>query len=221
MLEMRPTCEHCNAALAADTAGAYSCSYECTFCERCTDELLDYVCPNCTGALLPRPPRPSDQLALAPPTETVTFQPVDLDAHPAKVAARAAAAGRPTHLCEVVVDCADPARLATFYGDLLGVKPVLREADWAYLMPPLRGAQLRAGGAPPVGGMRIAFQRVPEPRASKVRLHLDLGAWGLAAQVERAVALGGFRLSEPIADEHGGFVVMADPEGHEFCLVDP
>lgn len=221
MLDMRPSCEHCNAPLPADQAGAYSCSYECTFCEACAVDLLDCVCPNCTGALLPRPPRPSDQLELAPPTGTVTFQPADLAAHPGKVAARHAAVGRPVHLWEIVVDCADPALLATFYGQLLGVEPVLREPEWAYLTPPLRGAQLRAGGAPPVGGPRIAFQKVPEPRASKVRLHLDLGTWDLDTQIEQAIALGGFRISGTIADEHGAFVVMADPEGHEFCLVDP
>jgi uncharacterized protein len=56
-LEMRAQCERCGAELAADT-DAVICSYECTFCTSCAQE-LNYVCPNCSGELVPRPRRVS------------------------------------------------------------------------------------------------------------------------------------------------------------------
>jgi uncharacterized protein len=54
-LEMRDACERCGAALTGD-ADAVICSYECTFCRAC-GETLGYVCPNCSGELVTRPPR--------------------------------------------------------------------------------------------------------------------------------------------------------------------
>jgi hypothetical protein len=54
-LEMRTDCERCGAALAPD-GDARICSYECTFCASCTDEMHD-VCPNCGGELMRRPKR--------------------------------------------------------------------------------------------------------------------------------------------------------------------
>ena len=54
-LEMRTECERCETALA-DEGLAFICSYECTFCARCADE-LDLVCPNCGGELVERPRR--------------------------------------------------------------------------------------------------------------------------------------------------------------------
>jgi len=56
MLEMKPLCERCQAALPANLSGALICSYECTWCETCAAE-LDYRCPNCSGELLARPTR--------------------------------------------------------------------------------------------------------------------------------------------------------------------
>jgi hypothetical protein len=55
MLEMRTTCERCDAALAADAA-AVICSYECTFCPGCS-EAMAARCPNCGGELVARPRR--------------------------------------------------------------------------------------------------------------------------------------------------------------------
>jgi hypothetical protein len=57
MLEMREVCERCEAPLAADSADARICSFECTFCATCTDGELAGVCPNCGGELQPRPRR--------------------------------------------------------------------------------------------------------------------------------------------------------------------
>ena len=56
MLEMRAQCEKCEAALAADSNDARICSFECTFCASCADE-MDGRCPNCSGELLQRPAR--------------------------------------------------------------------------------------------------------------------------------------------------------------------
>jgi uncharacterized protein len=57
MLEMRPNCENCDCDLLPDAPGAFICSFECTFCDECTDGPLDGVCPNCRGELEPRPMR--------------------------------------------------------------------------------------------------------------------------------------------------------------------
>ena len=54
-LEMKASCEKCNADVAAD-GNAYICSYECTFCTDCKEE-MNGVCPNCGGELVKRPTR--------------------------------------------------------------------------------------------------------------------------------------------------------------------
>ena len=46
MLELRPTCEHCNTPLPPDALHARICTYECTFCATCVDHVLGNVCPN-------------------------------------------------------------------------------------------------------------------------------------------------------------------------------
>ena len=55
MLEMRSECERCHTPLTPD-GSACICSYECTFCEACADE-MSFVCPNCSGELVSRPRR--------------------------------------------------------------------------------------------------------------------------------------------------------------------
>jgi hypothetical protein len=139
---------------------------------------------------------------------------------------------------QVVIDCADPARLAPFWAEALHYK----------LQDPPEGFEtwhdfLRAQGVPeeawndasavvdPDGaGPRIYFQRVPEPKSVKNRVHLDLNVGpGMAAPVEerrrmvdaeverlRSVGASVFR---PGSVERGEYwVVMQDPEGNEFCL---
>jgi hypothetical protein len=59
MLELRPTCEHCNKNLPPDAPDARICSYECTFCTDCADKVLANVCPNCGGGFERRPVRPA------------------------------------------------------------------------------------------------------------------------------------------------------------------
>lgn len=61
-LEMKSGCEKCGLALGA-TDEAYICSYECTFCAKCTAEMR-HVCPNCSGELLRRPGRKGAQAAI-------------------------------------------------------------------------------------------------------------------------------------------------------------
>jgi hypothetical protein len=87
MLELRPLCEHCAKALPADSGEARICSFECTFCSHCADELLGGVCPNCGGNFVPRPIRPrhdwkgGNHLAKYPASEQLKHRPADLAAH--------------------------------------------------------------------------------------------------------------------------------------------
>jgi len=59
MLELRPNCELCDRDLPPDAADARICSYECTFCAACVDDVLHDVCPNCGGGFQSRPIRPA------------------------------------------------------------------------------------------------------------------------------------------------------------------
>lgn len=94
MLQLRPSCEHCNTPLPPDSPDARICSYECTFCARCAETVLQNVCPNCGGGFAPRPIRPARQwvgrtgLPVHPATSTVTYRPVDPAAHAALLAAQ-------------------------------------------------------------------------------------------------------------------------------------
>jgi hypothetical protein len=58
MLELRPNCELCDRDLPPDSEDARICSYECTFCATCVDDVLHDVCPNCGGGFRARPIRP-------------------------------------------------------------------------------------------------------------------------------------------------------------------
>ena len=59
MLELRPNCEYCDLDLPPASPDARICSYECTFCVRCVEDILHDVCPNCGGGFVPRPIRPT------------------------------------------------------------------------------------------------------------------------------------------------------------------
>ena len=58
-LELRPNCELCDKDLPPDAADARVCSYECTFCAACVEDVLHNVCPNCGGGFQQRPIRPA------------------------------------------------------------------------------------------------------------------------------------------------------------------
>jgi len=62
MLELRPNCEMCDRDLPPDSAEARICSYECTFCVDCVEQVLHNVCPNCGGGFVSRPIRPKRAL---------------------------------------------------------------------------------------------------------------------------------------------------------------
>lgn len=59
MLALRPNCECCDKDLPPNSSEALICTYECTFCVRCVEEVLQNVCPNCGGGFVSRPIRPA------------------------------------------------------------------------------------------------------------------------------------------------------------------
>ncbi|RAJ58373.1 hypothetical protein K378_05253 [Streptomyces sp. Amel2xB2] len=139
---------------------------------------------------------------------------------------------------QVTVDCADPARLAAFWAEALGYRlpdPPGGFASWdealeAMGVPPANRNDASALVDPEGEGPRLFFQRVPEGKQTKNRLHLDVRAApglegdarmaALEAEAERLLAYGATRLSrhEPAPPLDAGHIVLADPEGNEFCL---
>jgi catechol 2,3-dioxygenase-like lactoylglutathione lyase family enzyme len=139
---------------------------------------------------------------------------------------------------QITFDCADPAELAAFWAEVLGYRlqdPPEGFESWeqaleALGVPPERRNDASAVVDPEGSRPRLFFQRVPEGKQAKNRVHLDVrAAPGLAgdarmaaleAEAERLVARGATRLErhEPAPPLAGGHIVMADPEGNEFCL---
>lgn len=62
MLELRPNCEYCDKDLPPQSTQACICTYECTFCVSCVNNILNDVCPNCGGGFSARPIRPTQEL---------------------------------------------------------------------------------------------------------------------------------------------------------------
>jgi predicted enzyme related to lactoylglutathione lyase len=108
-------------------------------------------------------------------------------------------------LDEVVVDCENPVTLAGFWAEVFGVTATIHAQRWAYIDVP--------------GGTTVAFQKVPEVKTVKNRLHLDVEVDEIRPEADRLVALGATRSGAVRADPLGRFQVMTDPEGNEFCLV--
>jgi hypothetical protein len=75
MLQLRPSCECCDADLPPDSGRARICSFECTFCEDCAGGRLGGVCPNCGGELVARPVRPAAKLERFPASTQRVFKP--------------------------------------------------------------------------------------------------------------------------------------------------
>ncbi|SCG36867.1 VOC family protein [Micromonospora humi] len=139
---------------------------------------------------------------------------------------------------QFTIDCADPAKLAAFWAEALGYRvqgPPPGFDSWeqaltAMGVPPERHNDASAVVDPDGAGPRVFFQRVPEPKRVKNRVHLDVrAAPGLAeearmtaleAAADRLVSHGATRLErhEPAPPLDAGHIVMADPEGNEFCL---
>ena len=108
----------------------------------------------------------------------------------------------------VVIDCADPKRLATFWHELTGAPIHARLPEWWSLQAPAPDA------------LRIGFQRVPEPKTGKNRVHLDFDVDDLEEATSAAESLGARRSGGIVEEDEGQrFQVMLDPEGNEFCLL--
>lgn len=136
---------------------------------------------------------------------------------------------------QVTFDCAEPQRVARFWCEVLGyvVPPPPEEfATWDDFnrAQPLEEQDSWAVCKDPSGvGPRMYFQRVPEGKVAKNRLHLDVRAGTglvgeerlatLEAECARLVALGAVHVRTMVADEENeSCIVMQDVEGNEFCL---
>lgn len=76
MLELRPNCENCDKQLPNESSEAMICTYECTFCSACVENVLMNVCPNCGGGFEKRPTRPQKELAKNPASIEKILKPV-------------------------------------------------------------------------------------------------------------------------------------------------
>ncbi|GHF14543.1 glyoxalase [Streptomyces spiralis] len=111
-------------------------------------------------------------------------------------------ADSPMKINALIVDATDPERLAVFWSELLGRPVVGRMGPYVWLRRE--------------DGLGLGFQQTAEPKSGKNRMHFDITSPDPAAEQQRVELLGGSRL-EQYAD--GGFLVMADPEGNEFCII--
>jgi predicted enzyme related to lactoylglutathione lyase len=112
----------------------------------------------------------------------------------------------PLRWSDIVIDCDDTEKVARFWSQALNMKlngP--EDGDW----------WLEPGGDIP----GVLFQTVPEPKSVKNRLHFDLRPEDQLAEVERLLSLGARRVD--IGQREVSWVVMADPEGNEFCVLQP
>jgi hypothetical protein len=119
-----------------------------------------------------------------------------------------AGVGITLRLDEVVVDCCDPCALATFWSEALSYEVTECDDDIASIEDP-------SGTGP-----SMFFQRVPEAKSTKNRVHFDLnvGTGDLEPAVAQLVTLGATRVHVGDSGDRW-WVVLADPEGNEFCVV--
>ena len=113
-------------------------------------------------------------------------------------------------ITELVLDCADPDKLADFWCSVLGYQVLDRDPD---------GIEIGRADQSPEDRLTLVLNRVAEPKRQKLRMHLDVNATDRdqAAELERLLALGA-----KLVDIGQGKVrwhVLADPEGNEFCLL--
>jgi hypothetical protein len=138
---------------------------------------------------------------------------------------------------QVAIDCADPAALSDFWAEVLGYvhdAPPEGFSSWpealaAWGIPEEDWNSANALVDPDGVGPRIFFQRVPEAKVGKNRIHLDVRVSAgpnvpvedrrpvLRAEVDRVVALGATEIGE-VEEQGGVWVVMQDPEGNEFDI---
>jgi hypothetical protein len=116
-----------------------------------------------------------------------------------------------TRLVSVVIDSADPASLSRWWADALGWRVSHEDEDESDVVP-----------QPGEPGLELTFGPVPEPKLIQNRVHLDLRSGSPAEQsaiVERLVAAGARRID--IGQGDVPWIVLADPEGNEFCVLEP
>ena len=113
----------------------------------------------------------------------------------------------PSTIYTITIDCADPRGLAEFWSKVLNYEIAYDEDDdeEVAVEPP--------GGNCPA----LLFIRVPEPKSGKNRIHLDLNPDDRDAEVRRLEGLGARTID--IGQGDVTWVVMADPEGNEFCVL--
>jgi hypothetical protein len=111
-------------------------------------------------------------------------------------------------LGEIVIDCADHEVVVVFWlAAMGGYRRVEVNEQYVAIAP----------AEPAVGRPPILFQKVPEPKVVKNRVHLDFRAESMAAEVERLTALGATFIAERSLGELR-WTVLADPEGNELCV---
>jgi predicted enzyme related to lactoylglutathione lyase len=120
-----------------------------------------------------------------------------------------------TRLVHIVIDARDTSGLAAFWGAALGWEVALDEPDEACVWP--AGFEYPGAGALP-----LVFVPVPEPKTVKNRLHLDLASQSAAHQAELVARVRDIG-AVPVDIGQGDvpWVVLADPEGNEFCVLEP
>ena len=117
---------------------------------------------------------------------------------------------------ELVIDCHDTARVANFWCEVLGYRITEQEGDVIEIGDgTFTDERLRAGTQPPL----IVFAKVPESKTVKNRVHIDVSPIDRSQdeEVARLEALGARRID--IGQGEVRWVVMADPEGNEFCVL--
>lgn len=116
-------------------------------------------------------------------------------------------------LRDICFDCADPHRVARFWAAVLGY--TVRASD------PEEASDDSVPIDPPHSGMRLWFNKVPEPKVTKNRVHIDINMPD-GAEMERLLSLGAHPLHEIRGDDGAlWWTIMADPEGNEFCAFPP
>ena len=109
---------------------------------------------------------------------------------------------------ELALDCVDVDAQAVFWAGALGYNQTGAAGQYRKLSP-------AAGNQ----GPNLVLQEVPEPKTTKIRLHLDLVVDDTDAEVARLVGLGAARVDGELFEEHGHrWIAMTDPEGNEFCV---
>jgi catechol 2,3-dioxygenase-like lactoylglutathione lyase family enzyme len=112
-------------------------------------------------------------------------------------------------LLAITIDCADAPAVARFWADVLGRQLVEdSSSEHAVLLP----------GDGDTSGLRITFNKVPEPKTVKNRVHLDLISNAFDAETERLLSLGAQRLRDLQRDK-SRWTTFADIEGNEFDLI--